>query len=375
MGKQDFDRMLNISRAKESLRKKSGEYRKADFGLIFEFSFRLVISQEVIEYMEEIGIDLIIDWKNMDVCVINERYKSFDARNLKSILEIKRGMEKLDVFRFGVFMEVYHSIRQHTPITNDKTYMRTEKRIRAPYTEKNQDLHGKSIFNNCWVYIWDSPFEGNTVNLYRNHLNEEERLRHMERSLDKACTGEGISQYGMIEEVVGKKKFEPVIVKFSDLSRTSCMKETMYDVRLCYRRRNPKIDDTKTRRPIGMREGTDLFNKSYERGDIDPKLPYREKNQERWFCRKILNNWLWTISDIVIRRPIELNDKETRRKKKEMRILETQIGWIKRWIDIRVKRGNGEFLLELARRRLANIDKRNVDIEIITNEVIIDSIQ
>jgi hypothetical protein len=37
MRKLDFDKMMNITKTKESLRKKSGEYRNKDFGIIFEF--------------------------------------------------------------------------------------------------------------------------------------------------------------------------------------------------------------------------------------------------------------------------------------------------------------------------------------------------
>jgi hypothetical protein len=94
------------------------------------------MSQELLEYMEEIGIDLIIDKRNMFIHVINERNESFEARNLGSVIEIKRGMEKMDVFRFGILMDVYHSVRQYIPITNDKIYIRTIRNQVEQYKEK-----------------------------------------------------------------------------------------------------------------------------------------------------------------------------------------------------------------------------------------------
>jgi hypothetical protein len=121
MGKQDFDKMISISRAKEQLKKKQGSYRESR--IIFEFMFRLVISQGPLNYMEQIGIDLKIDERNMDIHVINEMNEQFNGNKGGSVLEIKQIMEKMDVFRFGILMDIYHLIRQQVSITNDKTYI------------------------------------------------------------------------------------------------------------------------------------------------------------------------------------------------------------------------------------------------------------
>jgi hypothetical protein len=82
--------------------------------------FRLVISQGLLNYMEEIGIDLTIDDRNMDIHGINERNEQFNGNKGGSVLEIKQIMEKMDVFRFGILMDIYHLIRQQVSITMTK---------------------------------------------------------------------------------------------------------------------------------------------------------------------------------------------------------------------------------------------------------------
>jgi hypothetical protein len=63
MRKLNFDRMMNISKAKESTKKIPDEYRSTSFGIIFEFVSRLVLSQKELEYFEDSEIDIVLDQK------------------------------------------------------------------------------------------------------------------------------------------------------------------------------------------------------------------------------------------------------------------------------------------------------------------------
>jgi hypothetical protein len=91
-----------------------------------------------------------------------------------------------------------------------------------------------------------------------------------------------------VMEIEGKKLSKPILVRFSDMGRRLCRKEAEYKVSFCFRRVNLKIKDIRIRRPIVMRKEIEAFNNSYTRNNIDPRFPYREKNQDFRFGRKIL---------------------------------------------------------------------------------------
>jgi hypothetical protein len=96
-GKHDFDRILNTSKARESLKKISGEIRYMDFRKIFECSFRLGLSQKMLDYFDDNGIDIFVDHKWMEAIAINENGRIYICEGIDSLLEIEHSMAQIDV--------------------------------------------------------------------------------------------------------------------------------------------------------------------------------------------------------------------------------------------------------------------------------------
>jgi hypothetical protein len=67
------------------------------------------------------------------------------------MLKAKHDMDQIDVWGYGVLIDVYWTFKYFKTIDNNTTNILKTKDCNVPYREKNLDIWlGYDIYRNCW---------------------------------------------------------------------------------------------------------------------------------------------------------------------------------------------------------------------------------